>query len=734
TEDGGQTWTNPVENIAQSELIGFSGDVKISSDGNIVIASIGTEAYVSDSLSGAQGTYENVSGSGEGEISSSAARLEFDIAPTDKNYIYCQASKSNGALLNIYRSTDGGSNWEIIGPGGSDAFNPLGDQGTFDNVIAVFPDNKDEIIVGGQPNIWKWEHGGNWELKTYGYVETTSPYYVHVDHHAFAFHPNNPDVVFVGCDGGIYKSSDRGNTWQDMNKYYNVTQFYAIGHGPDGSMLGGTQDNGSLYYNPDQIITDGTDYPYRKVSGGDGGYAAISQLNPNIIFSTVYYGTLYRSEEKGVDETMYPFYDTRLISAVDEPGQEGKANFVTPIALWESFNDVNSKDSAEYVFPSDIPADTTIQIPSETATDLNINWTTDQSYSKGDTIQIVDHYQAALAVGFDTSVWVTREPLNFRKDPAPWYPVAMGTGMVEVLHWDKKGEHLYFANTNGSLFRVSGFENAYADSLMDIHHSGCVLTTTRIARFSNRYITGIAVDPNNADNVAVTLGGFGYSNSIYYSTEATTAEQTSNSGTFESKQNNLPQMPVYDAIITWNNSNRVIVGTEYGIFATNDITANSPDWTDETNGADYAAVYNMTQQIFPNGWNDDIDQPTAVRNHGHIWAGTHGRGIFLCDDFEGPVGIDKPDENLAAKDNNALDIYPNPASDNLNISFSVNTPGDVNMKIYDMQGRIVKQLNFNHLSKGDHNKQMNISNLKRGSYIVRIIEGSDVNVSKLIVE
>ncbi|MEA3448024.1 MAG: T9SS type A sorting domain-containing protein [Bacteroidota bacterium] len=729
TEDGGQTWSNPVENIAGGPLGGFAGDVKISSNGNIVIANIGNDAYVSHD-GGAQGTYEKVSGTEDNQISA-AARLEFDIAPTNPNYIYCQASKGGGSLLNIYRSTDGGLNWEIIGQGGSTAFNPLGDQGTFDNVIAVFPDNEDEIIVGGQLNVWKWQHGGNWTIKSSSYVEETSTYYVHADQHAITFHPNNPDIVYIGCDGGIYRSLDRGNTWESLNKNYNITQFYAIGHGPDGSIIGGTQDNGSLLYDPDQIITDGTAYPYYEVSGGDGGYAAISQIKPNIIFSTVYYGSLYRSEEQGEDATMFPFYDGRVTSEYTV-GEQGEANFVTPIALWESFYDVNSKDSVEFVLSSNTPMNTTVQVPSETSSDLNMTWTADQFYMEGDTISIPDRYQAALAVGFNGTVFVTREPLNFKEDPAPWFPVAYNVGMVETMEWDAKGENLFVANNNGSLYRISGFENAYADSLLDADHTSFALTKTRIANFPNRYITGIAVDPSDANKVVVTLGQFGNPSNIYYSTEALTADETSSSGTFEDKQGDLPQMPLYDAIIVWDNGNRVIVGSEYGIFATNFIGAITPSWTDETNGADYTAVYDMTQQIFPNGYNHDLKQFTPVKNHGHIWAGTHGRGIFLCDKFEGPVGIE-PGEELANQTDSKLNIYPNPASNILNAEFSLDSPGNVTLKVYDINGRLMKQRQFNGLLKGHHNKSINVSNLSRGTYIIHIDDGNHVETSRLVV-
>jgi len=734
TEDGGQTWINPVLSTSGLALNFTAGDVKISSDGNIVITTLNGQGYVSHD-GGASGTFINISGSGSDQLGV-AARHEFGIAPTDGNYIYCQASKVDGSLLNVYRSTDGGLTWSIIGPGGSDEFNPLGDQGTYDNVIAVFPDNKNEIILGGQLSVWKWSEDDGWRVRTFSVLDLEDIFYVHADQHEIKFHPNNPDIVYVGSDGGIHRSLDRGITWQTLNKNFNITQFYGIGYSPTNEVIGGTQDNGTLYMDPDQIITGGTEHHYIEVTGGDGGYSEISQLNPNVVFSTVYYGQLYRSEERGAPETSFPFYNLRLSTAVSPGNPDVGNNFITPIALWESFNDENSKDTIDVGFLSDVDAGTEILIASETAEDLYMNYTTTESYSEGDSIQVVDTYQSMLAVGFNGSVWATRDPVNFKKEPN-WLPIAKGIGNVETLNWSEDGNHLFIANQGGELYRISNFHNAYEDSLMDADNSGYALTKTKIASFP-RFITGIAIDPNNADNVLLTLGQFGYSDYIYYSTEATTATETTGAGTFSSKQGNLPQMPVYTGLIIWNDSDKVLIGTEYGIWGTDNISAVSPSWTDENNvagendaAADYVPVYMLRQQTKPNGWIAEINSDSGIRNHGHIWAGTHGRGIFKTTLYEGPVGI-KPDPEITSEP--LLELYPNPSSDYANINFSLNQATNVSVYVFDMQGKIVEHMKLDNLNAGNHHHSFSVQNLKSGIYIVKLDAGDYQKLSKIVVE
>ncbi len=728
TEDGGQTWTNPVIDIVNNITLTFmAGDIEISSDGNIVIVSMDGKAYVSKQ-GGATGTFVKVSGS-ESNLIATASRLEFSIAPSDGNYIYCQAaSVDDASLLNVYRSTDGGDNWTVIGPGGSDQFNPLGTQGTYDNIIAVFPDNKNEILLGGQYGIWHWSDTEGWEVRSYWNLPMNSLLYVHADQHAIVFNPENPDIVFVGSDGGISRSLNRGVTWQTRNKNYAVTQFYGLGFGPQNELIGGAQDNGSLYMDPFQPISGGTPYHYVEVSGGDGGYCEISQINPNILFSTSQYGRLFRSEERGADGSVISPYSDRLKIAV-KPGTNGDNPFVTPIALWEDFNTETDIDVPIIVPEGATHAGDTIYVTSLTSSAHKYMYILENDHNVGDTItgKIKETKEARLAVGFNGSVWVDRFPLNLAN--SSWVPVSNTVGKVGTLTWSDDGKHLFVANEIGELFRISNFENATEDSLMDVEEeTACVLTTTKIADFGMRFITSIAVDPNNANNVFVTLGNYGNSTYVYYSTEAATTTATN---TFSSKQGNLPHMPCYAGLIVWNDSNKVLIGTEFGIWATDNISSSNPSWTNENDGADYIPVFMLRQQTMKNGLIEGLNEDNGVRNHGTIWAATHGRGIFKTTDFEGPVGIEETETTFS---NESLNIYPNPATETTNINFDLKSRQDVSIMVYDMRGRMVYTENLDNMSMGEHTHQLSVSTFNKGIYVVKLIAGKSEQISKIVVE
>ena len=119
----------------------------------------------------------------------------------------------------------------------------------------------------------------NWAFKDVGKN-------IHTDHHAFAFHPTDNMTIFAGNDGGIYKSTDGGITWDDaINEGLCITQCEFMDQHPDSDavVIIGTQDNGTLQFrnNPAFYFCDGS----------DGGFAAIDPKNPNIIYHNRYCAT-----------------------------------------------------------------------------------------------------------------------------------------------------------------------------------------------------------------------------------------------------------------------------------------------------------------------------------------------------------------------------------------------------------------------------------------------------------
>ena len=108
--------------------------------------------------------------------------------------------------------------------------------------------------------------------------------------------------------------------------------------------------------------------------------------------------------------------------------------------------------------------------------------------------------------------------------------------------------------------------------------------------------------------------------------------------------------------------------------------------------------------LIDNGSSTDI---TTAINTGYINCGTTSIGIEL-------------------NDPNRINIYPNPASDNIYIS-NLNKE-NTRVKIYDINGKLVLE------NKISNKEYLNISKLSKGIYQIKF-EGSDWNeIRKLIKE
>lgn len=77
-----------------------------------------------------------------------------------------------------------------------------------------------------------------------------------------------------------------------------------------------------------------------------------------------------------------------------------------------------------------------------------------------------------------------------------------------------------------------------------------------------------------------------------------------------------------------------------------------------------------------------------------------------------------------------IKIYPNPARNNINITFPNSNYQDFNIYIYDIQGKMIK-----HVKPENFHSEVNISDINNGFYIVKIVDNDQVVKSeKIIIE
>ena len=79
----------------------------------------------------------------------------------------------------------------------------------------------------------------------------------------------------------------------------------------------------------------------------------------------------------------------------------------------------------------------------------------------------------------------------------------------------------------------------------------------------------------------------------------------------------------------------------------------------------------------------------------------------------------------------SLTVFPNPASDMLNLDVNLTESGKVNVGIINMNGQVVRLYDYGNLQ----NEQLsyNISDLSNGTYIVRLVTEKGTRNVKFVV-
>jgi photosystem II stability/assembly factor-like uncharacterized protein len=123
---------------------------------------------------------------------------------------------------------------------------------------------------------------------------------IHSDQHAIAFDSKKPGSLYVGNDGGVFRSTDAGSTWQSLNTGLGITEVLFLGQDSRATdkLLAGTQDNGTLLY-------EGSPQ-WSVVAVGDGGYCGIQDGAPYFYFHSFTGMKIERSSTDGARETWAP--------------------------------------------------------------------------------------------------------------------------------------------------------------------------------------------------------------------------------------------------------------------------------------------------------------------------------------------------------------------------------------------------------------------------------------------
>ncbi|OYT13415.1 MAG: glycosyl hydrolase, partial [Bacteroidetes bacterium 4572_114] len=210
-------------------------------------------------------------------------RIGISISQSDPEILYAIYADKTGYFDGVFKTTNNGDTWTQTNDGALS--NIYSSYGWWFGRIRVDPTDPD-IVYGIGFDLYKTSNGGN-SWSNIGWS-------VHVDQHGLNAHPLNSNFLVLGNDGGVYTSQNGGSSWEHLNNLP-ITQFYTSEmdyQNPD-RLYGGTQDNGT-----NRTMTGSWD-DWSNIYGGDGFYVLVNPQNNQYVYAEYQYGGLGRSTNGG---------------------------------------------------------------------------------------------------------------------------------------------------------------------------------------------------------------------------------------------------------------------------------------------------------------------------------------------------------------------------------------------------------------------------------------------------
>lgn len=343
TTDGGVTWTRILEIDPHTGVNEFVVDPRNSDV--IVASSYQRRRHVWVLINGGPGSgIHKTTDSGKTWTEITAGLPEDDMgriglagAPSNPDMIYA-IIEANDEQKGVYRSGDFGENWEKRS-------DHMTTSPQYYNEIVVDPGNPERLYSLDTFTQVSEDGGTTFDKLSFEHR--------HVDDHALWIDPEETAHLYIGGDGGIYESWDRGQTWRHVRNL-SITQFYRIQ--PDNDLpfynvCGGTQDNNSLCGPSRTTVLHGiTNSDWTMVLGGDGYKPQIDPGDPNTIYAQYQYGGLNRYDRRTQERV--------AITPQPESGEDNyKWNWNTPLLI-SPHDPERLYYAAEYLFRSDDRGDT----------------------------------------------------------------------------------------------------------------------------------------------------------------------------------------------------------------------------------------------------------------------------------------------------------------------------------------------------------------------------------------
>lgn len=491
-------------------------------------------------------------------------RMAIAVAPSNGEVIYLTVECKSADKKGLYLSTDSGESWKKVSNDNNTTIRPF----YFSNMI-VDPHNDSIVMKSGYQAIISEDRGDRFRA-----VDQS----VHSDIHDIWIDPDNTKHVLLATDGGVYESLDRGRAFK-MWMNLPVSQFYHVSVDDDipYNVYGGLQDNGS-WFGPSRKAGGITNSDWKSSAGGDGFYSFRHPTNKNIIFSESQGGMLVRYNKKsGQAKSIQPF---------KQPDEEKyRFNWNSPIHISPN-NPDRMYFASQYLFMTEDMGDSWKRISPDLTTD-------DPEKQK-------QHLSGGLSIDNSTA-----------ENHCTIYAIAESN----------KDENIIWAGTDDGNLQVTKDGGA--------NWANVTVNVTNLPK--NTWVTFIETSHFDANTAYVTFDDHRRGNMETYVYKTTDLGQSWTSLATEDVEGYA--LTVREDLVK---PNLLFLGTEFGLYVSID------------GGASWARFKNNMPKV---GVRDMVIHP---RDHDLV-MGTHGRGVIILDDI---TSLRQLDSEMAASSFRFLEKAP----------------------------------------------------------------------------
>ena len=440
----------------------------------------------------------------------------------------------------------------------------------------------------------------------------------------------------------------------------------------------------------------------------------ISHLDTNYIFMSGYDGSIYESNN------LLSTYTTALDTSID-PLNTGRASRCggnlsignTPLLLHETKVAFFTSDSVSFLANSSFNSGDIVTVSSK-AGNVPFQYILNTSLQQGDSIKVPDPVKSNLFLLSPCGIWMKKHAINQSTTP-DWFQISP-FGNLTCITVTGNGNKVFAGYQNGTVLSITGLNMGHYNNY-NMTDSFQYVVDTFMATM--RSITSIYVDPNNDNHILLTSGR-------YIADTVPNAYKSTNGGLTWTRVLIGPiGTTALSCLIDVNNSNNYVVGTDQGIWTSNDAGAT---WHQDDANMCNVSVSQVRQIPL---YNDSCYVIYASTNSKGLWRSVTltqpgcTTTLVTCDST---LGILSP-----ANKPNDFTLYPNPATSNTTVQFTITESQRVTIQLHDITGRLVQTWQ-QFLSGNNQKVELNTSSLHAGTYLVSIETGQALQTKLLVIE